>query len=80
MENILYWTLGLYFIPMVINILFVYFNNDLVYTVGDLLKYWGVYLIPFINLLLCLFVPIYYIDGWIKFEKRWEKFKNIKIR
>ena len=70
----------LYLLPMVINMLFVYSDNKSVHTVGDFLNYWWAYFIPFINLFMTLCLPIYYIDVCLKLGKRWERFKNIKIR
>ena len=79
MENMWYWILGLYFVPMVINMLFAYYNKY-VYTIGDLLYYWWAYFIPVFNIFMTLCLPIYCIDVYFKLGKRWEKFKNIKIR
>jgi hypothetical protein len=76
----IYWILGLYFIPMVINMAFVYSDNKSVFTVGDFLKYWWAYFIPGFNFCMTLCLPIYYIDTQLKFGERWERFKNIKIR
>ena len=80
MGNIWYWILGLYVLPMVINILFVYSDNKFVHTVGDLLKFWWAYFVPFLNIFMTLCLPIYCIDVYFKLGERWEKFKNIKIR
>lgn len=75
-----YWILGLYFVPMVINMLFAYYNNKYVCTIGDLLYYWWAYFIPGFNIFMTLCLPIYYIDTYLKLSERWEKFKNIRIR
>ena len=75
-----YWILGLYFGPMVINMIFVYSDKDSVSTVGDFLKFWWAYFIPVFNLFMTICLPIYYINEHLKFGERWEKFKNIKIR
>jgi hypothetical protein len=80
MENMWYWILGLYFVPMVVNMAFMYFDTDGVETIGDFLSAWWAYFIPFLNLFMTLCIPIYYIDTQLKFGERWEKFKNIKIR
>ena len=76
----MYCILGLYFVPMVINMVFVYFDDDRVKTVGDFLYHWWVYFIPGVNIFMMLCLPIYYIDTYLKLGERWEKFKNIKIR
>ena len=75
-----YWILGLYFVPMVVNMAFMYFDTDGVETIGDFLKYWWAYFIPGFNLFMTLCIPIYYIDTQLKLGERWERFKNIKIR
>lgn len=67
----------LYFVPMFINMLFVYSDKD-VYTIEDLLKIWWAYFIPFLNIFMCLMIPIYYIN--IHIEKWWNKIKNTKIK
>ncbi len=76
-----YWILGLYFGPMVVNMLVVYIE-DKPETVEDLLKQWGLLFIPLINIFFTLCVPIYYIHKLFseKFKSWWEKFKQIKIR
>jgi hypothetical protein len=76
----IYWILGLYFGPMVINMVHIYYNKESVFTVGDFLSVWWAYFIPFLNLILAICLPIYYIDTYLKLAERWKKFKNIKIR
>lgn len=67
----------LYFMPMFINMFFVYSDKD-VYTIEDLFKIWWAYFIPFLNIFMCLMIPIYYIN--IHIEKWWQKIKNTKIK
>ena len=81
MENMWYWILGLYFVPMVINFIFVYKDED-VKTVGDFIKdSWAIFL-PFVNTIISCFILIYLVIAWWEnLEiKWWERFKNIKIR
>ena len=80
MENMWYWILGLYFVPMVINMVYMYCDKDEVKTLGDFLKVWWAYFIPVLNLLMVIILLFYYIDEYLKLGERWEKFKNIKIR
>lgn len=67
----------LYFLPMFINIVFVYSDKE-VYTIEDLLKTWWAYFIPFLNIFMSLMIPIYYINIHIK--NCWNKIKNTKIK
>ncbi len=77
----MYWILGLYFGPMVINIVFQYFEENIsMQTIGDLLKYWYFYFFPIFNLIITFIVLCYYISKYLKIGERWKKFKNIKIR
>ena len=78
-----YWILGLYFVPMVVNIVFQYYEENVeMQTVGDLLKTWYFYFVPIFNILITFLIPFYYIDKiWsYKLGFWWERFKNIKIR
>ena len=81
MENIWYWILGLYFVSMIINFIFVYKDED-IKTVGDFIKdSWAIFL-PFVNTIISCFILIYLVIAWWEnLEiKWWERFKNIKIR
>ena len=63
---------------MILNILFVYSDKN-TQTIGDLInENWWTYFIPFINLFICLMIPIYYLS--ILIEYKWENFKNTKIK
>ena len=77
MENIIYLFFWLYIVPMCINMLFVYLDND-VNTIEDLFRGWWAYFVPFLNIFMCLMIPIYYIN--IHIEKWWQKIKNTKIK
>lgn len=77
MGDIFYIVFFLYLLPMIINIFFCYTDKD-VYTLGDLMKNWWAYFIPFINLFTCLMIPIYYVHFLA--EIWWEKLKNTKIK
>ena len=79
----IHWILGLYFVPMLINIVFQYFEEDIeVQTIGDLLKTWYFYFLPIFNIFITFLIPIYYVDKFCseKISFWWERFKNIKIR
>lgn len=82
MEDIIYWVLGLYILPMVLNILFVYSDSE-IKTIGDLMdgNWWG-YFVPVLNILISIAIPIYYIGNFIenKFKNWWEGFKTTKIK
>lgn len=81
-ENVVYLVLGLYILPMILNILFVYSDSQ-VKTIGDLMvDNWWTYFVPFLNLFICLMIPFYYIVEFIKnkLKDKWENFKNIKIK
>lgn len=79
MENLTYYILGLYVLPMIINILFVYSDKQ-VKTLGDLMFNWWGYFIPLLNLLVTMAIPIYYIGEYIKCNDIIEKIKKIKIK
>ena len=77
----IYWILGLYFVPMVIMVVFQYFEEK-PNTIGELLIDGWVIYVPCINLLASCMIPFYYIDKLYssKLGFWWERFKNIKIR
>ena len=79
MENLTYYILGLYVLPMIINILFVYSDKQ-VKTLGDLMVSWWGYFVPLLNLLVTMAIPIYYIGEYIKCNDIIEKIKKIKIK
>lgn len=74
----IYWILGLYILPMVFNLLFVYSDKQ-VTTVEDLMRSWWGYFVPLLNLLVTIAIPIYYLTAYCKSEL-WDKIKNIKIK
>lgn len=74
----IYWILGLYILPMVFNLLFVYSDKQ-VTTVEDLMRSWWGYFVPLLNLLVTIAIPIYYLTMYCKGEF-WDKIKNIKIK
>jgi hypothetical protein len=74
----IYWILGLYILPMIINLLFVY-SDEQVTTVEDLMHDWWVYFVPILNLLVTIAIPIHYLTMYCKREF-WDKIKNIKIK
>jgi hypothetical protein len=76
-----YFILGLYFGPMVVNILVIYIE-DKPETVEDLLKNWEIFFIPLVNIFVTFSIPLYYIGEFFseKFNYWWEKFKKLKIR
>ena len=81
MENIWYWILGLYFVPMIINMI-VSYKEDKTETIGDLLNNWGLFFIPIVNIFVTICTPAYYIDKLYsdRISSWWERFKNIRIR
>ena len=79
MENLTYYILGLYVLPMIINILFVYSDKQ-VKTLGDLMVGWWGYFVPLLNLLVTIAIPIYYIGEYIQWNSIIEKIKKIKIK
>lgn len=79
MENLTYYILGLYVLPMIINILFVYSDKQ-VKTLGDLMVSWWGYFVPLLNLLVTIAIPIYYIGEYIQSNSIIEKIKKIKIK
>lgn len=79
MDNLTYYILGLYVLPMIINILFVYSDKQ-VKTLGDLMVSWWGYFVPLLNLLVTIAIPIYYITKYFESKKIIEKIKKIKIK
>jgi hypothetical protein len=79
MENLTYYILGLYVLPMVFNLLFVYSDKQ-INTLGELLEKWWGYFVPLLNLLVTIAIPIYYISVYFESSKVFEKIKNIKIK
>ena len=79
MENLTYYILGLYVLPMIINILFVYSDKQ-VKTLGDLMVDWRVYFVPFLNSLFTMSIPIYVIAKYFQSNDVIEKIKKIKIK
>lgn len=79
MENLTYYILGLYVLPMIINILFIYSDKQ-VKTLGDLMFNWWGYFIPLLNLLVTIAMPIYYTTKYFESKKIIEKIKKIKIK
>lgn len=67
----------LYFIPMFINMIFIYLDEE-VNTIGDLFKFWWAFFIPTLNIFMCLMIPIYYLN--VNFQKLCLKIKNTKIK
>ena len=78
MDNILFLITVFYFIPMIINLLFVY-SDKYVTTIGDLMNSWWGYFVPIVNLCVSIAIPIYYLTQYCKFNL-WDKIKNIKIK
>jgi hypothetical protein len=74
----IYWILGLYILPMVFNLLFVYSDKQ-VTTIGDLMRSWWGYFVPIVNLLVTIAISIYYLSEWLKCSF-FDKIKNIKIK
>lgn len=75
----IYWILGLYILPMILNLLFVY-SDDGVKTLGDLMVSWWGYFVPLVNLLVTIAIPIYYITEYFESKKIIQRIKNIKIK
>jgi hypothetical protein len=78
MDNIWWLIIGLYFVPMIFNLLFVYSDKE-VTTVEDLMRSWWGYFVPLLNLLVTIAIPIYYISVYCK-NDLWNKIKDIKIK
>jgi hypothetical protein len=79
MENLTYYILGLYVLPMVFNLIFVYSDKQ-IKTLGDLMTSWWGYFVPIVNLLVMIAIPIYYISEYFESNKIIDKIKNIKIK
>ena len=77
----IYWILVLYVLPMVINMI-VSYKEEECETIGDLLSNWGLFFIPIVNIFVTICIPAYYTDKLYsdKISSWWERFKNIKIR
>lgn len=75
----IYGILGFYVIPMILAMLITYFDED-TETVGDFLRYWWAFIIPIINLATTLGGIFAIIYNFTKFNKRWQNFKNIKLK
>ena len=72
----------LYFMPMFISLFFCYKDDD-IKTIGDLLNQSGWFLIPFVNIFVCLMIPIYYLTKFLESKKinvYFDKIKNTKIK
>lgn len=78
MENLTYYILVLYLLPMIFNLIFVYSDKQ-VTTIEDLMRSWWGYFVPLLNLLVTIAIPIYYLTTYCKSEL-WDKIKNIKIK
>ncbi len=79
MEDLTYYILGLYVLPMILNILFVYSDKQ-VKTLEDLMVDWRVYFVPFLNSLFTMSIPIYVIAKYFQSNDVIEKIKKIKIK
>lgn len=78
MENLTYYILALYVLPMMFNLIFVY-SDEQVTTIEDLMRSWWGYFVPLVNLLVTIAIPIYYLTIYCKSEL-WDKIKKIKIK
>jgi hypothetical protein len=78
MENLSYYILALYVLPMMFNLIFVY-SDEQVTTIEDLMRSWWGYFVPLVNLLVTIAIPIYYLTIYCKSEL-WDKIKKIKIK
>lgn len=79
MENLTYYILVLYVLPMIINILYIYSDKQ-VKTLGDLMFCWWAYFIPLLNLLFTMLTPIYVVAKYFQSNDVIEKIKKIKIK
>lgn len=69
----------LYFVPLIVNFIIVYRDED-VRTIGDFIEFsWAVFL-PICNLFISLVFFISYLPDKINLVKYWNKFLNIKIK
>jgi hypothetical protein len=78
------WILILYVIPFIGVVYFLY-TDDKIETLGDMLNMWWAYTIPFVNILILLILPVFYVDEWLikknlNIEHKWQQLMNKKIK
>ncbi len=78
-----YWILGFYVFPLLLNLLTLYLDKD-VKTVGDFLdvfkEFWGYIIAPGFNLLFAVTGIALTISEMLPKVGWWEKFKQMKIK
>lgn len=76
----------LYIIPVVLNFVYIYFDED-TKNVKDIFNYWVIIITPFVNILVSIIFIIHFVyvslektRVAIRLTKWWDKLMNTKIR